>query len=84
MKGSCRRIIVITPACGAGYLGAIPSGSTKNEKENNLTPSLPKGFKDRWGKELALKKKILKIIEANFTNMDFYHWKLLQWKSVKI
>ena len=41
------------------------------KKENNLTPSLPKGFKDRWGKELALKKKILKIIEANFTKYGF-------------
>ena len=41
------------------------------KKEKNLTPSLPKGFKDRWGKELALKKKILKIIEANFTKYSF-------------
>ena len=41
------------------------------KKENNLIPSLPKGFKDRWGKELALKKKILKIIEANFTKYGF-------------
>jgi len=41
------------------------------KKENNLIPSLPKGFKDRWGKELALKKKLLKIIEANFTKYGF-------------
>ena len=41
------------------------------KKENNLIPSLPKGFKDRWGKELALKKKILKIIEANFIKYGF-------------
>ncbi len=41
------------------------------KKENNLIPRLPKGFKDRWGKELALKKKILKIIEANFTKYGF-------------
>ena len=44
MKGSCRRIIVITPACGAGYLGAIPSGSTKNEKKK-FNSSLPKDLK---------------------------------------
>ena len=41
------------------------------KKENNLIPSLPKGFKDRWGQELALKKKILKIIEANFIKYGF-------------
>ena len=41
------------------------------KKQNNLIPSLPKGFKDRWGKELALKKKILKIIEANFIKYGF-------------
>ena len=41
------------------------------KKENNLIPSLPKGFRDRWGKELALKKKILNIIEANFTKYGF-------------
>ena len=39
--------------------------------EKKLTPNLPKGFKDRWGKELALKKKLLKIIEANFINYGF-------------
>ena len=41
------------------------------KKEKNLIPSLPKGFKDRWGKELALKKKLLKIIEANFLKYGF-------------
>ncbi len=41
------------------------------KKEKNLTPGLPKGFRDRWGKELALKKEILKIIEANFTKYGF-------------
>ena len=39
--------------------------------EKKLTPSLPKGFKDRWGKELALKKKLLEIIEANFIKYGF-------------
>jgi len=41
------------------------------KKDNKLIPSLPKGFKDRWGKELALKKKLLKIIEANFIKYGF-------------
>ena len=49
------------------FQAAVP----KMKIENNLIPSLPKGFKDRWGKELALKKKILKIIEANFTKYGF-------------
>ena len=40
------------------------------EKDKNLIPSLPKGFRDRWGKELALKKKILsKIRMYNDTKM---------------
>jgi len=39
--------------------------------EQKLIPSLPKGFKDRWGKELALKKKLLEIIEANFIKYGF-------------
>ena len=39
--------------------------------EKKLIPSLPKGFKDRWGKELALKKKLLEIIEANFIKYGF-------------
>ena len=54
------------------------------KKENNLIPSLPKGFKDRWGKELALKKKILKIIEANFIKYGFLPLETSQWKLVKI
>ena len=39
--------------------------------EKKLIPSLPKGFKDRWGKELALKKKLLKVIEAVFEKYGF-------------
>ena len=35
-------------------------------KENNLNPSLPSGFEDRWGKKLILKKQLLKVIEKNF------------------
>ena len=40
-------------------------------EENKLIPNLPKGFKDRWGKELALKRKLLKVIETNFINYGF-------------
>ena len=39
--------------------------------EKKLTPGLPKGFKDRWGKELALKKKLLEIIEASLIKYGF-------------
>jgi len=35
-------------------------------KENKLTPGLPPGFEDRWGKKILLKKKLLKAIEKNF------------------
>ena len=49
------------------FQAAVP----KMKKENNLIPSLPKGFKDRWCKELALKKKLLTIIEANFIKYGF-------------
>ena len=41
------------------------------EKQNKLIPSLAKGFKDRWGKELALKKKIINTIEQVFINYGF-------------
>ncbi len=43
----------------------------KMEKQNKLIPSLAKGFKDRWGKELALKKKIINTIEQVFINYGF-------------
>ena len=41
------------------------------EKQNKLIPSLAKGFKDRWGKELALKKKLINTIEQVFINYGF-------------
>ncbi len=41
------------------------------EKDKNLIPSLPKGFRDRWGEELALKKKILSIVEKTFIKYGF-------------
>ena len=40
-------------------------------KENKLQASLPKGFKDRWGDELALKNKLVDTIKAVFTSYSF-------------
>ena len=41
------------------------------KKENKLTPSLPKGFQNRWGDTLFLKKELLKIIEKNFIKFGY-------------
>ena len=38
----------------------------KMNKDKKLTPGLPSGFEDRWGKKLVLKKQLLKAIEKNF------------------
>ena len=43
----------------------------KMEKQNKLIPSLAKGFKDRWGSELVLKKKLINAIEQVFINYGF-------------
>ena len=40
-------------------------------KENKLQASLPKGFKDRWGDELALKNKLVDTIKEVFINYSF-------------
>ena len=40
----------------------------KMKKEEKLTPGLPLGFEDRWGKRLTLKKKLIETIENNFTS----------------
>jgi histidyl-tRNA synthetase len=40
-------------------------------KENKLIPGLPIGFEDRWNKKLALKKKLINIIENNFIKFGF-------------
>ena len=40
-------------------------------KENKLVPALPAGFEDRWNKKLFLKKKLIKIIENNFSKFGF-------------
>tara|TARA_X000000950_G_C13876682_1_gene645124 strand:+ start:438 stop:1826 length:1389 start_codon:yes stop_codon:yes gene_type:complete len=41
------------------------------EKEKRLTPGLPKGFQDRWGQTLFLKKELLRIIEKNFIKFGY-------------
>ena len=41
------------------------------EKEKKLTPNLPKGFQNRWGEILFLKKALLKIIEKNFIKFGY-------------
>ena len=39
--------------CGTLNLGSIPRGGTKKwRKEEKLTPGLPSGFEDRWGKQI--------------------------------
>ena len=40
-------------------------------KKNKLIPGLPSGFEDRWNKKLALKKKLISIIETNFVKFGF-------------
>ena len=40
-------------------------------KEKQIKATLPSGFKDRSGDELALKKKLLNIIEKNFIKFGF-------------
>ena len=40
-------------------------------KEKQIKAALPSGFKDRSGDELALKKKLLDIIEKNFIKFGF-------------
>jgi len=41
------------------------------EKEKKLIPDLPSGFEDRWNKKLAVKKKLINSIEANFLKYGF-------------
>ena len=43
----------------------------KMNKDKRIKAILPKGFKDRSGYELALKKKLLNIIEKNFIKFGF-------------
>ena len=41
------------------------------KKEEKLIPDLPSGFEDRWNKKLAVKKKLISSIEANFLKYGF-------------
>ncbi len=41
------------------------------EKEEKIIPGLPSGFEDRWNDKLALKKKLINLIEANFLKYGF-------------
>ena len=41
------------------------------KEDTKITASLPKGTKDYWGRELALKKKLLIAIEDNFKRYGF-------------
>ena len=41
------------------------------KKEEKLIPDLPSGFEDRWNKKLAVKKKLINSIEANFLKYGF-------------
>jgi len=40
-------------------------------EKNKLIPGLPSGFEDRWNKKLILKKRLLKVIEKNFSRYGF-------------
>jgi len=40
-------------------------------KEEKIIPGLPSGFEDRWSSKLALKKKLIEIIENNFLKYGF-------------
>ena len=40
-------------------------------EKNKLIPGLPSGFEDRWNKKLILKKRLLKVIENNFSRYGF-------------
>ena len=40
-------------------------------EKNKLIPGLPSGFEDRWNKKLTLKKRLLKVIEKNFSRYGF-------------
>ena len=41
------------------------------ENEKKLTANLPKGFQNRWGESLFLKKELLRIIEKNFIKFGY-------------
>ena len=42
-----------------------------NKKNKLLEADLPKGFQNKWGDALLLKKKLLEIIEKNFIKFGY-------------
>jgi len=42
-----------------------------NKENKQLKASLPKGFQNRWGETLLLKKKLLEVIEKNFIKFGY-------------
>ena len=40
-------------------------------KDKKLEANLPKGFQNRWGDTLLLKKKLLEVIEKNFIKFGY-------------
>ena len=40
-------------------------------EKNKLIPGLPPGFEDRWNKKLLLKKRLINVIEKNFSKYGF-------------
>ena len=48
-------------------------------KDKQLKAILPSGFQDTWGDALALKKKLLKVIEKISLNMDLVLWRQVLW-----
>ena len=42
-----------------------------NKDKKLLSADLPKGFQNKWGKALVLKKKLLEIIEKNFIKFGY-------------
>ena len=42
-----------------------------SKEKKLLTPGLPKGFLNKWGDALYLKKKLLKVIEKNFIKFGY-------------
>ena len=42
-----------------------------NKENKQLKAGLPKGFQNRWGDSLLLKKKLLEVIEKNFIKFGY-------------
>ena len=69
-----------TESCGGSRqsltpLAAVPKAFKEAKKMNKdkklLKADLPKGFQNKWGEALILKKKLLAIIEKNFIEFGY-------------